>query len=310
MGQEIRQLVSLFKGLDTPREKNIRQIIESNHGARNSINDDQVLQRLLQISEEDTSDQLGIEKLNATRKSLERELVEDVKEALDQNSTIFQGKLDILSGQIVDGNDKLSKVIVNVSALSGGHEKIVDPLIRSIWKEMGWKSHTKARHFAHALRDFYFYKEDQISDNNTDRHKSDYQSALSYFNISHLQAIAEAFDDDGSGFITIQEVNSFTKSKPGEWSLRAKVRLENRQALDLHLHERVFDQLELLLRSTRTEERIVLPRELERLRDQYTCQEEERMHADLRKIAYTIDSSATVSLVTGQGRIERVSTGI
>ncbi|KAG6896010.1 hypothetical protein C0992_010910 [Termitomyces sp. T32_za158] len=90
------------------------------------------------------------------------------------------------------------------------------------------------------------------------------------------------------------------------YGFRAKVRPENRQALDLHLYKRVFYELELLLRSTKTfgEEIGLLP-ELERLRDQYTCQEEERIHADLQKIAYTLDSPATVSLVTGQGRIER-----
>ncbi|KAG6885514.1 hypothetical protein C0992_005102 [Termitomyces sp. T32_za158] len=188
MTQEMReQFRSLFKRLDTTREKNIRHIIESHHGARNSINNDQVLKRLLQISEEDTSDQsgIGIEKLDTTRKSLERELVEDVKEALSQNSTIFQGKLDILSGQINDGNDKLSKMMVSVSALSGGHERIVDPQIQTIWKDMGWKSHTKARHFVHALRDSNLYKGSQITDKKTDRHDYYDEWALSYLSISY-----------------------------------------------------------------------------------------------------------------------------
>ncbi|KAG6876066.1 hypothetical protein C0992_001084 [Termitomyces sp. T32_za158] len=224
MAQEIQeQFRSLFKRLDTTRENDIRQIIDRN-GARNSINNDQVLERLLQISKEDISDHRGTgnEKLDVTKKSLLRELVEDVKEALDQNLTLFQGKLDILSGQINDGNDKLSKVIVGqgndiMSALSGGHKKIIDAEIQSIWKDMGWKSHAKARHFVLALRDSYLGdKGDQISDI-IDRHKLDHQWALSYFNISYLQAIAEAIDDDGSGLINIQEVNSFTKSRPREW---------------------------------------------------------------------------------------------
>ncbi|KAG6876067.1 hypothetical protein C0992_001085 [Termitomyces sp. T32_za158] len=90
------------------------------------------------------------------------------------------------------------------------------------------------------------------------------------------------------------------------YKLRTKVRLENRQALDAHLYGTEFHNIELLLRSTRTLGReTVLPQELETLRDQYTCQEERRIHADLQKITYTIDSSTTVSLVTGQGRIER-----
>lgn len=41
--------------------------------------------------------------------------------------------------------------------------------------------------------------------------------ALKYINIRRLQAISEAFDDDGSGFVTIAEVNELTRSCPEDW---------------------------------------------------------------------------------------------
>ncbi len=41
--------------------------------------------------------------------------------------------------------------------------------------------------------------------------------ALEYINLNRLQAITEAFDDDGSGFVTIAEVNQFTASCPDDW---------------------------------------------------------------------------------------------
>ena len=41
--------------------------------------------------------------------------------------------------------------------------------------------------------------------------------ALEWININRLQAIIEAFDDDASGFITVEEVNYFTTSRPKEW---------------------------------------------------------------------------------------------
>ncbi|KAG6901188.1 hypothetical protein C0995_015586 [Termitomyces sp. Mi166 len=50
----------------------------------------------------------------------------------------------------------------------------------------------------------------------------------------------------------------------------------------------------------------MIPQELERLRDQFGAEEEERIREHLEKIAYTIDSPATMSLVTGPGRIERI----
>lgn len=32
-----------------------------------------------------------------------------------------------------------------------------------------------------------------------------------------LQPISEAFDDDASGFITVNEANTFTTSRPLDW---------------------------------------------------------------------------------------------
>ena len=41
--------------------------------------------------------------------------------------------------------------------------------------------------------------------------------ALECINMNRLQSIAEAFDDDSSGFVTIAEVNQFTSSRPKDW---------------------------------------------------------------------------------------------
>lgn len=38
--------------------------------------------------------------------------------------------------------------------------------------------------------------------------------SFEYININYLQSIMEAFDDDGSGHITITEVNQFTEALP------------------------------------------------------------------------------------------------
>ena len=41
--------------------------------------------------------------------------------------------------------------------------------------------------------------------------------AVGYINIGRAQNILEAFDNDNSGFITINEVNHFTRSRPPGW---------------------------------------------------------------------------------------------
>ena len=40
---------------------------------------------------------------------------------------------------------------------------------------------------------------------------------LEYINVTRLQAIVEAFDDDASGFITVGEANAFTTARPADW---------------------------------------------------------------------------------------------
>ena len=38
--------------------------------------------------------------------------------------------------------------------------------------------------------------------------------AFEYMNVNYLQSIMEAFDDDGSGYVTYQEVNDFVAGRP------------------------------------------------------------------------------------------------
>ena len=41
--------------------------------------------------------------------------------------------------------------------------------------------------------------------------------AIKFIDVTRLQPILEAFDDDASGFITISEMNRFTSSRPADW---------------------------------------------------------------------------------------------
>ncbi|KAF9793080.1 hypothetical protein BJ322DRAFT_1154205 [Thelephora terrestris] len=43
--------------------------------------------------------------------------------------------------------------------------------------------------------------------------------AVKYINIGRARTIMEAFDDDASWFITVNEVNNYTRSRPLNWSL-------------------------------------------------------------------------------------------
>lgn len=54
--------------------------------------------------------------------------------------------------------------------------------------------------------------EDDISVDSLDAAKDDW--AYHYISLAWLQPIMEAFDDDGSGYITVTEVNRFTETMP------------------------------------------------------------------------------------------------
>ena len=82
----------------------------------------------------------------------------------------------------------------------------------------------------------------------------------------------------------------------------------NRRAVDEYLYHSSFWRIELLLRSTRSvNPKILSDPDLSRSTESYAKTEEDRLDTSLQDVAYELDTPATVSLVTGVGRIERVS---
>lgn len=59
--------------------------------------------------------------------------------------------------------------------------------------------------------------------------------ALDYINIGRVRDILEAVDDDAGGFVTVNEVNTFTRSRPWNWryslSLSKRTRLSRLSVL-------------------------------------------------------------------------------
>ena len=79
----------------------------------------------------------------------------------------------------------------------------------------------KARHLALAIHDHYLQKlDDKYHGIKTEGARLIDENdvwTLQYIDLMHLQPIIEAFDADASGFVTIQEVNQFTTSRPQGW---------------------------------------------------------------------------------------------
>ena len=76
-----------------------------------------------------------------------------------------------------------------------------------------WRGSVEARPFVMALRDYYV---ERAAENPGSLTRSD-GWALQYINMGRVPSIREAFDDDSSGFVTVNEANHFTQSRPLNW---------------------------------------------------------------------------------------------
>ncbi|KAF7302096.1 hypothetical protein MIND_00776400 [Mycena indigotica] len=348
MNAKMDMMMKMFQQFMTPEQREMSRVVEQRGGIQACQDDDKLLKELNELENKSTSAGKGVKNAKGTSSAgpkfgledLKDELTTDPDAAIERNMTVFARKFEVQQRQIVD---ELTKVIERegdrvISALSSGpHDRLLDPDVHHIWKDAGWRSSAKARHFVLALRDHY--QEGGPGAAATQDHQPDKQNAgvddwaLQYISVSRLQSISEALDDDGSGWVTILEANTFTSSRPLDWSLTKwlalwavgfhqsmqqyaiKVRelLAKMFAVRLHVlpenRVAVNKYLETIYHGVTTLHSGVNPCYInESLQEKfapYFDGEEARLRGNLEAVKYDIDALNTLYLVTGQGRIER-----
>lgn len=197
----------------------------------------------------------------------------------------------------------------------------------------------KSRLFVMTLRDHFTEKVEDIklaAASGENRKRTD-DWALRYVGVPWLQSIMEAFDDDGSGYITIHEVNTFTRALPTSlgWSLqhwiaywavgwrvtmtqyrdkihvllaqmfalRPRLLPENRNSAEHYLKAVWQSTVELTL-AFKSEDLSSNDVPLSRFTP-YAQYEEDRIRRNLSDIKFDIDALDTVYVVAGRGRIEK-----
>ncbi|PSS05479.1 hypothetical protein PHLCEN_2v3761 [Hermanssonia centrifuga] len=277
-----------------------------------------------------------------TLQDLKDELFEDWESAVQKNMETFEGKFALHQRQLQEElarfiREENNRLIDEVN--KGPHDKIKNEELKAIWKEMDWKLNVKARLFVMTLRDHYKDKAESaamspfVQSPRSSQRSDDW--AFEFINAKYLQPIMEAFDDDGSGYVTYQEVNEFVESRPLSlnWSLphwvaywaigwqiissryrdrivglfeqmfamRCELRPENRYWADYYLSNvwPVAFELTQSLRPANVAEHI------EDKFQTYADFEEERIRKNLEDIRFDIDALDTVYVVAGPGRIEK-----
>ncbi|TFK62847.1 hypothetical protein BDN72DRAFT_929692 [Pluteus cervinus] len=355
LGSIENQIDQIFRKLDSPEEKDIQRFFEENGGPRICIESEYLLAKLVEKSGETLAEAIGliqkVEDLGSAREALLKEWDEDIEEIIRKNFAFFEEKLKMQSAQLQDTIWLSSEYIVN-TLRSGPDERIVDQDLKTIWKEMGWRGNVEARHFVLALYDYYNDGVHRISQpsnahevGNTTTLPApimvDDKWALAYVNVVYVQPIMEAVDDDGTGFVSIKEVNMFANSAPRDfgrnllqrlayWAagwhisvssyktkiyslvgqmfqLRTRMATPNRRLVDEYLatDNHTLLCVECILRSMQSVKTTGKDAELVKLIDTFEMEEEVRLEKRLSSLAYKVDSVETVILVTGPGRIER-----
>ncbi|KAF8208355.1 hypothetical protein K438DRAFT_1813864 [Mycena galopus ATCC 62051] len=347
MNAKMDMMLNMFSQFVSPEQKEMARLVEQ-RGGQAVLNDDKALKDLNDF-ENKSGGSRGINAASSSKPTkpwdlddLKDDLHTDPDTAMEQNLAKFSQKLDIQTRQITDEMNRIverqgDRIISAVTA--GPHDKIIDPNVHHVWKEMGWRGSVKARHFVMALRDYF--QEDhkhKSADGKPDEHgliavdKED-EWALQYISVLRLQPISEAFDDDASGFVTVAEVNAFTTARPLDWSLprwiaywaigqhqvlytyatkinellskmfaiMPKILPVNKSPANMYL-ETIYEGVYSL--TAAVDASYVANRPEERFKS-YVEAEEERIRANLEAVKYDIDAADTLELVTGEGRIDR-----
>ncbi|KAJ7461994.1 hypothetical protein FB451DRAFT_1267439 [Mycena latifolia] len=339
MNAKMDMMMRMFHQFTSPEQKDMMKVVESKGGLKACEENDKILKELNEMEHANNpTSAAGMGGKPSNLADLKEDLHLDPDAAMEKNMAVFSRKFEVQKKQIVD---ELSRVIqregdrVISMVTAGPHDKILDPDIHELWKLMGWRGSVKTRHFVMALRDYYQEKWAQTTEpDSADRAKAANDAwALTHINVLRLQPITEAFDDDASGFVTVGEVNTFTASRPLDWSLlhwvvfwvvgwhqsitvyKTKIRelIAKMFAIMPHVlpQNRAYanEYLDLVYRGVTSLESAIGPcfitESLQEKFRSYVEAEENRLRENLRAVRYDIDARDTLELVMGPGRIER-----
>ncbi|KAJ7057168.1 hypothetical protein C8F01DRAFT_1257088 [Mycena amicta] len=329
MDEKIDIVIKMFAQMVSPEQKEMSRLIDQKGGAA-CLDNDETVKELIGIENEKYSTRgaggaWGAKAGNLA--NLKKDLETTPDEAMEENAEKFSGMFVVQQRQII------------VEILGGPHDRIKDPHVYALWKEMRWRGHVKTDEFVMALRDQFQedYNRQRASEQKTDsgEHKDNEKPdnaqefvppiakedewTLGFINIVHLQAISEAFDGDFWGHVNVNEINAFTTARPVDWSIlqwMAYWAVGHHQTMQVYTNKinellgKMFAILPLILPANKAAVNGYLNKistEVYSLTAalNYCPFNTALQVCNLEAVKYAIDTRDTLELVTGEGRIER-----
>ncbi|KAJ7803229.1 hypothetical protein B0H14DRAFT_2889330, partial [Mycena olivaceomarginata] len=273
-----KQMQELFRVLEMEDERKVRESIKNE--AQDYIGNKE-LQQLLFAKGENSP---------MKKKSLEKELAENVDEVFKKHIALFTSQLEKENGRLFQTMTADKKEIL-AAVDSGQHMTINDPDMREVWRAHGWSDPVPGKTFISSLNEYY---EKKFSSQYDSEHW-----VLEYINPAHAELIIEA------------ELDNFTALKPNDWSLaewivfwavgwlptlawyKKKIEIilsqstslsqcvhpENLRAANTYFSSSAIRRVKLLLRSTRSPSKKILNESgLNTLTEKFRQWEEKLLH--------------------------------
>ncbi|KAJ7083438.1 hypothetical protein C8R44DRAFT_822442 [Mycena epipterygia] len=316
-----------FIARQTPLEMSVAKQLQDNGGLQN-----------VQFVNELAKKMFGLQEVSPQAQA---SLKQGLNEALRANMPGFTLKVEAAQKEMSEALERSTETILH-QLNSGPYQLIKDEDIRAVWKSMNWRISCKARHFVDAVHNYFAQKFGEHRHKAGEVHPEQWTLNI-LSQVTYYPNISDAIDDDGSGYISVHEVNHFFKSRPKEWSavhwlafwaagwkqnalayktrckelffdLEAAARMvlpENHRCVKSYINTSGLSELWLVVNSLTSEglghrgmHQAPETEPLNALRAEIMLKETAHIQSRLEKIKYQLESPETVMAVLGTHRLE------
>ncbi|KAJ6492147.1 hypothetical protein C8R45DRAFT_192072 [Mycena sanguinolenta] len=200
----LNQAIALI-ARQTPLEVSVEKQVQEN-GGESALQDPTFLNQIAKSS-------FGVEEISP---QVQATLRHGLDEALSANMPMFTLKVETAQKEMSEAVERSTETILQ-QLNSGPYQLIKDEDIKTVWQSMNWRISCKARHFVDAVHNHFSQQFGEHHQKSGEVHPD--QWTLNVLRqVIYYPNISDAIDDDGSGYISVNEVNQFFKARPEEWS--------------------------------------------------------------------------------------------